>query len=267
LEFDIPYRELGFYGVPPHNKSTSFIMPAVNALLELTEPPWFVVPLNDIEIVHFERVVYGLKNFDMVIVNKDFNQKPVQVSAINVEHLDALKGWVDQCNIKFYEGPANLNWGQIMKHINSMGLEEFYEEGGWKNALSMEDSEEEGEDPEDLESDYEDDSVESEEEESSDEYEDEVESEDEDSGEESLDSDESEGKDFDELEDEAIKADKSRGRFEEDEGRPKGKSKRKQDYSDNESEGERRPSKKSKGAPPPKTSASSKHKSGKAARK
>ena len=80
LEFDIPYRELGFNGVPPHNKSTSFIMPAVNALVELTEPPWFVCPLNDIEVAHFERVVMGLKNFDMVLVLKDFTQKPVQVS-------------------------------------------------------------------------------------------------------------------------------------------------------------------------------------------
>ena len=57
LEFDIPYRDVGFYGVPPHNKSSCFIMPAVNALVELTEPPWFVVPLNDIEVAHFERVV------------------------------------------------------------------------------------------------------------------------------------------------------------------------------------------------------------------
>jgi len=44
LEFDIPYRDLGFYGVP--NKSTSFIMPAVNALVELTEPPVRLTPLH-----------------------------------------------------------------------------------------------------------------------------------------------------------------------------------------------------------------------------
>ena len=79
MEFDIPYRELGFYGVPPHNKSTCYVMPAVNALVELTEPPWFVVPLNDIEVASFERVVYGLKNFDLTLVMKDFSVKPVQV--------------------------------------------------------------------------------------------------------------------------------------------------------------------------------------------
>lgn len=59
------------------------------------------------------------------------------MSAINIEHLDALKTWLDNCNIKFYEGPANLNWGSIMKHINGMGLEIFYDEGG---ALCFEDS-------------------------------------------------------------------------------------------------------------------------------
>ena len=50
----------------------------------------------------------------------------MQVSAINVQHLDALKTWLDSCNVKFYEGPANLNWTQIMKHINEIGLEGFY---------------------------------------------------------------------------------------------------------------------------------------------
>jgi len=234
LEFDIPYRDLGFYGVPPHNKSTCFIMPAVNAIVELTEPPWFCVPLNDIEVAHFERVVYGLKNFDLVLVLKDYSQKPVMVSAINVEHLDSLKSWLDSCNIKFYEGTANLNWTNIMKTINGMGLEEFYDDGGWKNVLSMDD----------------------------DEYDDSED--DEESGEESLDSDESEGKDFEELEREAKKADKMKGRYEEDEkpkSKPKGKKKR-DEYSASESSSEderaKAKAKKAKmGAPPVKGKPSS----------
>eukprot|EP00967_Tisochrysis_lutea_P071043 scaffold94102_cov31-Tisochrysis_lutea.AAC.3 len=202
LEFDIPYRELGFYGVPPHNKSSSFIMPAVNALVELTEPPWFVMPLGDIEIAHFERVVYGLKNFDMVLVPKDFTQKPLHVNAINMEHLDALKTWLDSCNIKFYEGTANLNWTSIMKHINDIGIESFYEDGGWKFLNMQGSSDEEEEDPEDAESDFEPSgSSEEEEEDASDE---EYEDEDEES-EASLDSDESSGQDWDEAEVEAEK--------------------------------------------------------------
>lgn len=203
LEFDIPYRELGFYGVPPHNKSSSFIMPAVNALVELTEPPWFVMPLGDIEIAHFERVVYGLKNFDMVLVPKDFMQKPLHVNAINIEHLDALKTWLDSCNIKFYEGTANLNWNSIMKHINESGVEGFYEDGGWKFLNMQGSSDEEDDDPEDAESDFEPSGSEAEEEE---EESDEDEYAEEDSGsEEELDSGESSGQDWDEAEDEADK--------------------------------------------------------------
>ena len=52
--------------------------------VELTEPPWLVVALNDIEVAHFERVVYGLKNFDLVLVLKDFSQKPLQINSINM---------------------------------------------------------------------------------------------------------------------------------------------------------------------------------------
>jgi len=272
IEFDVPYRELGFFGVPPHNKSTQFIMPAVNALVELTEPPWFCVPLNDIEVASFERVVYGLKNFDLTLVLKDFSQKPVAVSAIDVSHLDALKTWLDNCNIKFYEGTANLNWGQIMKHITGMGLEEFYSEGGWKNVLGMDDSEGEGEDEESNESEFDPDegSSSEEEEEDSEDYEDEASDDSEGDGEESLDSDESEGKDFDELEEEAKAQDKGRGRYEEDDDRPKGKGKKRKsgDYSDSGSDSGDKPAKK-KGKPLPSSSSSkpSKHGSSSSSKK
>ena len=58
-----------------------------------------------------------------------------------------------------------------MKHITGMGLEEFYDEGGWKNVLAMHDSDdEEEEDPDDAESDFEPSGSGSDEEESSDEY-------------------------------------------------------------------------------------------------
>jgi len=237
LEFDIPYRDVGFYGVPPHNKSSCFVMPAVNALVELTEPPWFVVPLNDIEVAHFERVVYGLKNFDLVLVLKDFSQKPVHVNSINMDQLDSLKTWLDSCDIKFYEGPANLNWTQIMKHINDTGLEGFYDDGGWK-FLNMQGSDSEGEDEEEEESDFEPsgDDEEEEEDDDDDDSDDYEEENSESEGEEELDSDESEGKDFDELEEEAKDADKKRGRYEEDAEKPKKTSKKSKsrEYSDSD---------------------------------
>jgi nucleosome binding factor SPN SPT16 subunit len=253
LEFDIPYRDLGFYGVP--NKSTCFIMPAVNALVELTEPPWLVVALNDIEVAHFERVVYGLKNFDLVLVLKDFAQKPLQINSINMEHLEPLKSWLDSCNIKFYEGTANLNWTSIMKHVNDIGLEGFYDDGGWK-FLNMQGSSDEEEEESEAESEFEPSGSESEEEESDEDSEgsDFVDSDDEGSGEESLDSDESEGQDWDEAERLAKEKDRKKERYEEDEP-PKAKAKGgkgkkgRADYSDpgsDSDEGARPPPKKPK---------------------
>lgn len=44
LEFEVPFRELGFFGVP--HRTNSFIMPTVNCLVELTEMPFTVLTLG-----------------------------------------------------------------------------------------------------------------------------------------------------------------------------------------------------------------------------
>lgn len=69
IDFDIPYTELGFYG----NCSREMVMvqPTVHCLVSVTEVPFFFVKLIDIEHVHFERVTYTTKNFDMIIIFKD----------------------------------------------------------------------------------------------------------------------------------------------------------------------------------------------------
>lgn len=57
VDVDIPFRELGFYGVP--NRSNVLIQPTTDALVQLTEPPFLVITLNEIEIAHLERVQVG----------------------------------------------------------------------------------------------------------------------------------------------------------------------------------------------------------------
>ena len=54
LEFDIPFEELFFYGCP--FKSVVKVRPTKNCLIAISEFPFFVVDIDDIEIVHFERV-------------------------------------------------------------------------------------------------------------------------------------------------------------------------------------------------------------------
>ena len=57
VDVDIPFREIGFTGVP--NRSNVLIQPATDALVQLTEPPFLVVTLSEVEIAHLERVQVG----------------------------------------------------------------------------------------------------------------------------------------------------------------------------------------------------------------
>lgn len=54
IEFDTPFRELAFFGVP--GRSTVLLQPTTHALVSLVEQPAFVLTLEDVERVHFERV-------------------------------------------------------------------------------------------------------------------------------------------------------------------------------------------------------------------
>ncbi|KAG7264837.1 LOW QUALITY PROTEIN: hypothetical protein CRUP_004380, partial [Coryphaenoides rupestris] len=185
LEFEVPFRDLGFQGAP--YRSTCLLQPTSSSLVNTTEWPPFVVTLDEVELVHFERVQFHLKNFDVVVVYKDYNKKVTMINA-------------------YTEGVQSLNWTKIMKTIVD-DPEGFFEQGGW----SFLDPESEGSGgEEDSESEMEDEtfnpSADEEEAEGEDSDED-YDSETEDSAEysASMGSEEESGKDWDELEEEARK--------------------------------------------------------------
>lgn len=160
IEFDTPFRELGFPGAP--FRSTVNLQPTSGCLVNLTEWPPFVITLEDVELVHFERVQFHLKNFDMVFVFKDYSRKVAMVNAIPMNMLDHVKEWLNSCDIRYSEGVQTLNWAKIMKTITD-DPEGFFESGGWtfldpesdvEDAAKDEDSEDEDDpyEPTDLES-------------------------------------------------------------------------------------------------------------------
>ncbi|TPX38266.1 hypothetical protein SmJEL517_g00054 [Synchytrium microbalum] len=128
IEVDVPYRELGFQGVP--FKQNVLLQPTQNCLVHLTEPPFLVVTMSEIEIAHLERVSFGLKNFDLVFVFEDFHKPVVHINTIPMTNLDTVKSWLDESDVVHYEGPVNLNWGPIMKTITE-DPGEFFQIGGW----------------------------------------------------------------------------------------------------------------------------------------
>lgn len=100
IEFDTPFRDLGFPGAP--FRSTVLLQPTSGCLVNFTEWPPFVITLEDVELVHFERVQFHLKNFDMIFVFKDYQKKVVMVNAIPMNMLDHVKEWLKYVIKKLY---------------------------------------------------------------------------------------------------------------------------------------------------------------------
>ncbi|KAF5401076.1 FACT complex large subunit [Paragonimus heterotremus] len=218
LEFETPFRDLGFYGCP--HRSTVFLMPTSSAVISVTELPPFVITLEEVEFVMLERVSLSIRTFDMVFVFKDYNKKPAMVNSIPSTSLELVKEWLISCDIFYAEGTKSLNWPKLMKTILD-NPEGFLEEGGWSFVSPEEDDDDDGEDSEEEDENYapseselsgEGDEDASDARSSGDDGDEDDEDEDweaeEESDEpESLDSDESEGKDWDELEEEAKRED------------------------------------------------------------
>ncbi|XP_072357651.1 FACT complex subunit SPT16-like [Scyliorhinus torazame] len=215
LEFEVPFRDLGFNGAP--YRSTCMLQPTSSSLVNVTEWPPFVVTLDEVELVHFERVQFHLKNFDMVIVYKDYSKKVTMINAIPVASLDPIKEWLNSCDLKYTEGVQSLNWSKIMKTIVD-DPEGFFEQGGWSFLEPEGDGSEVGEQNSESEMEDEtfnpsDDDDDVEDEDSDEDYSSETE---ESASEESLGSEEESGKDWDELEEEARRADREYHEEEED---------------------------------------------------
>lgn len=221
IEVDMPIRDLGFHGVP--FRSNVYIQPTTECLIQLTEPPFMVITLEDIEVAHLERVQFGLKNFDLVFVFKDFTRPPYHINTIPVESLEDVKDFLDSSDIAFTEGPLNLNWPTIMKTVTA-DTHQFFADGGW-SFLANDSDDENGEDEEEQESNFEiseselEDASESSEEDSDFDSNASAEASDEDA------SDEDEGEDWDELERKAKKRDRENAAEEEE---PRGKKTKKQ---------------------------------------
>lgn len=90
---DIPFRELSFEGV--FAKANVRLQPTTECLVYLSDPPFLCVTLSDIEIASLERVQFHLRQFDMVLVFKDYTKPPLQINSIPSAQLDDVKNWLE----------------------------------------------------------------------------------------------------------------------------------------------------------------------------
>lgn len=218
-EYDIPYRNLGFKGVP--NKEMVLLQPTVHCLVNLTETPFFVVSLDEVEHIHFERTDFRVsKSFDMVFILKnhlkqDNTKVPQRIQTIPVDKFELIKQWIhEKDDITFTCGTTPLNWKNVMVGVREeLEMRTFWEESdlngekkalGW-NFLSLEDvaSGDEAEEIDDGDSVFEEEDEESEESEawSADEAS---------SDDDEEDTDESDGEDWDALDKKAAASDRKK---------------------------------------------------------
>ena len=163
-----------------------------------------MITLEDIQLVHFERVQFQLKNFDMVFIFKDYSKKVMMVTTIPMNMLDHVKEWLNSVDIKYTEGLQSLNWTKIMKTIVE-DPEGFFENGGWSFLDPESDAEAGDEETDSEDEEFQVSGSEDEVEESDDDYSSEASEDDESYGD--MDSDESSGKDWSDLEREAAEDD------------------------------------------------------------
>lgn len=128
LDFDIPFEGLEFYGCP--NKSVVKVRPTKNCLIAISEFPFFVVDIAEIEVVHFERVQFGIKNFDMAILFKDFTTFK-RINSIPIEHIEDIKSLLDEIKIIYSESIVPMNWTNVLQQIRE-DFQDFLDQGAWR---------------------------------------------------------------------------------------------------------------------------------------
>lgn len=71
------------------------MQPSTDCLVHLSDPPFTVVTLNEIEVASLERVQFSLKQFDMVLIFKEFTRPPLHINSIPSAQLDNVKEWLE----------------------------------------------------------------------------------------------------------------------------------------------------------------------------
>jgi len=180
------------------------IQPTVHCLVNLTETPVFIVELDDVEHIHFERCTFRSKNFDMVMILKNFELAPLSINAIPIKELNAIQEWLTDCSITYTAGQASMSWKSVMNLVKNDVR--FYEDtdennepkpAGWQ-FLQAEDEGDGDDDRDDGDEDYNEEEVEGYD--SSDDESEDYEALDEDDSRSSSDDDEEDALDWDSIE-------------------------------------------------------------------
>ena len=138
VKFESPFSDFSFYGSPFYNNV--LISPCDRCLVSIVDTPLFVLSLDEIEIVSIERIDNKIKNFDLIIIFKDYSRSVQSISNIPKNDLEKIRHWLDSKNILFFEGgKINLKWDNILRKIRENAKEFIFEDGGWRGFFEDDD--------------------------------------------------------------------------------------------------------------------------------
>lgn len=108
--------------------------------------------LDEIELVSIEWVDNQIKNFDLIIIFKNYTKPVKHIDNIPKTSLAMIKEWLNSENILFIEGGnINIKWDKYLKTIVD-DPDTFIKEGGWAGFMESDESgSEEGSDKGDTE--------------------------------------------------------------------------------------------------------------------
>ena len=105
--------------------------------MNVTDMPFFVMRLDEIEVACFERMYSNIRNFDLTFIYKDF-EKYIRILSIPIEQVEKIKDWLDRNNIIFYDLQMNVKWAKFLQNIR-VNFKDFITDGGWSAWDSDED--------------------------------------------------------------------------------------------------------------------------------
>jgi nucleosome binding factor SPN SPT16 subunit len=117
LQIDVPFKKSGFVGNWSRDMVT--MTPTTNCLVNLVEWPPFVLTLSEVEHVHFERVTYATKAFDLTFIFKNWDVLPRTINSIDLKYMEIIEDWLNLVEITFTKGPRSMNWVDVMKLAKS----------------------------------------------------------------------------------------------------------------------------------------------------
>lgn len=99
--------------------------------------------LEDVELASIERVDSQIKNFDLILIYKDYTKPVRHIDNIPKVNLQQIKEWLNSENILFIEGGnINIKWDKYLKTVVE-DPEAFIQDGGWTGFMESDSSEEE----------------------------------------------------------------------------------------------------------------------------